>query len=69
MSTAQETPQLGEWRGEFGREYTIRNCLTPQQVDALWVKNYGVTRTEAEPPLPCRDSSQRANPGSRMQHG
>jgi len=46
MSTAQETPQLGEWRGEFGREYTIRNCLTPQQVDALWVKNYGVTRTE-----------------------
>jgi len=46
MSTAQGTPQLGEWRGEFGREYTIRNCLTPQQVDALWVKNYGVTRTE-----------------------
>jgi pseudaminic acid biosynthesis-associated methylase len=45
MSTAQETPQLGEWRGEFGREYTTRNCLTPEQVDALWLKNYGITRT------------------------
>jgi pseudaminic acid biosynthesis-associated methylase len=46
MSTAQETPQLREWRGEFGREYTVRNCLTPSQVDALWLGNYGTTRTE-----------------------
>jgi pseudaminic acid biosynthesis-associated methylase len=46
MSTAQETPQLREWRGEFGREYTLRNCLTPSQLDALWLGNYGTTRTE-----------------------
>jgi pseudaminic acid biosynthesis-associated methylase len=46
MSIAQATPQLGAWCGEFGREYTMRSCLTPEQVDALWEKNYGVTRTE-----------------------
>jgi pseudaminic acid biosynthesis-associated methylase len=45
MSKAQATPQLGEWCGEFGREYTARSCLTPEQVDALWDKNYGITRT------------------------
>jgi len=45
-STAQATPQLGAWCGEFGREYTVRSCLTPEQVDALWERNYGVTRTE-----------------------
>jgi len=46
MSTAQATPQLGAWCGEFGHEYTVRSCLTPEQVDALWERNYGVTRTE-----------------------
>ena len=46
MSRAQATPQLGAWCGEFGREYTMRSCLTPEQVDALWGKNYGITRTE-----------------------
>jgi len=46
MSSAQATPQLGAWCGEFGREYTMRSCLTPEQVDALWRKNYGVSRTQ-----------------------
>jgi len=46
MSKAQATPQLGAWCGEFGREYTVRSCLTPEQVDSLWGKNYGTTRTE-----------------------
>ena len=46
MSKAQATPQLGAWCGEFGREYTLRSCLTPEQVDALWGKNYGTTRTQ-----------------------
>jgi pseudaminic acid biosynthesis-associated methylase len=46
MSKTQATPQLGEWCGEFGREYTVRSCLTPEQVDALWEKNYGISRTE-----------------------
>ena len=42
---AQTTPQLVEWEGDFGREYTTRNSLTPDQVDALWLKNFGVSRT------------------------
>jgi pseudaminic acid biosynthesis-associated methylase len=46
MSRAQATPQLGAWCGEFGREYTLRSCLTAEQVDALWKKNYGTTRTD-----------------------
>lgn len=46
MSKAQRTPQLDAWSGEFGREYTLRNCSTPEQVDALWQTNYGITRTE-----------------------
>ena len=46
MLQAQATQQLGAWCGEFGREYTLRSCLTPQEVDALWKKNYGSTRTE-----------------------
>jgi len=44
MTMAQQTPQLEKWRGEFGREYTRRNSLTPGQVDALWQKNYGIAR-------------------------
>jgi pseudaminic acid biosynthesis-associated methylase len=46
MSQALATPQLGAWCGEFGREYTLRSCLTLEQVDALWKKNYGSTRTK-----------------------
>jgi pseudaminic acid biosynthesis-associated methylase len=46
MSKAQATPQLRAWCGDFGREYTLRSCLTPEQVDALWEKNYGTTRTQ-----------------------
>ena len=41
-----KTRQLQAWEGDFGREYTDRNSLTPQQVDELWRKNYGLTRTE-----------------------
>jgi pseudaminic acid biosynthesis-associated methylase len=46
MSKAQATPQLRAWCGEFGHEYTLRSCLTPEQVDVLWKKNYGTTRTQ-----------------------
>jgi pseudaminic acid biosynthesis-associated methylase len=46
MSKAQATAQLEAWCSEFGREYTMRSCLTPEQVDTLWRKNYGITRTE-----------------------
>lgn len=46
MQKAKQTSQLLEWRGDFGKHYTDRNSLTAKQVDALWVRNYGVSRTE-----------------------
>jgi pseudaminic acid biosynthesis-associated methylase len=39
------TKQLGQWQGDLGRKYTDRNTFTPEQVDALWMKNYGVSRS------------------------
>ena len=41
-----DTEQLRTWRGEFGREYTDRNTLTPAQVDELYQRSYGIARTE-----------------------
>ena len=43
---SQETSQIREWRGNFGREYTDRNRMTPGELDLLYRRNYGVTRTE-----------------------
>jgi pseudaminic acid biosynthesis-associated methylase len=40
------TSQLQQWQGGFGRAYTDRNSLSPTQVDDLWRKNYGLSRTE-----------------------
>jgi pseudaminic acid biosynthesis-associated methylase len=34
------------WRGAFGKEYTDRNALTLEQMDELYKKNYGVSRTK-----------------------
>ena len=41
-----ETSQTEVWKGEFGRSYTDRNTLAPAAVDALYRKNYGLSRTE-----------------------
>jgi pseudaminic acid biosynthesis-associated methylase len=46
MANVVLTPQLEQWSGEFGRNYTARNSFTPEQVDELWFRNYGRTRTE-----------------------
>jgi pseudaminic acid biosynthesis-associated methylase len=40
------TPQAKEWTGKFGREYTTRNSLTLPELDSLYERNYGVTRSE-----------------------
>jgi pseudaminic acid biosynthesis-associated methylase len=40
-----ETAQTEVWKGEFGREYTDRNTLDADALDALYRKNYGITRT------------------------
>ena len=41
-----KTAQLEHWRSDFGRAYTDRNSLTPEALDALYRKNYGVARSE-----------------------
>ncbi len=47
MNTAQmSTAQTEVWRGEFGRDYTDRNTLDVDALDALYRKNYGLTRTQ-----------------------
>ena len=38
--------QLEKWEGEFGKEYTDRNALTSEQMDELYKRNYGVSRTK-----------------------
>lgn len=40
------TFQLRRWEGNFGKEYTDRNTLTPQQLDQLYKRNYGISRNE-----------------------
>jgi pseudaminic acid biosynthesis-associated methylase len=45
-SPLPDTEQIRTWTGDFGREYTDRNTLTPAQVDELYRRNYGMTRSE-----------------------
>lgn len=40
------TFQLKQWKGRFGKEYTDRNVLSPNEVDKLYKDNYGITRKE-----------------------
>ena len=41
---AVETVQTAIWKSEFGRDYSDRNTLTTEEVDQLYMGNYGVTR-------------------------
>lgn len=40
------TGQIRTWSGEFGREYTDRNSFTAAELDELYRRNYGISRTE-----------------------
>lgn len=40
------TKQMEEWVGDFGKEYTDRNALSLQEMEALYKEHYGITRTE-----------------------
>jgi len=40
------TFQEETWSGDFGKEYTDRNSFTPDEVDELYIKNYGISRTQ-----------------------
>jgi pseudaminic acid biosynthesis-associated methylase len=47
MKTPQkETPQMKEWKGAFGQEYTDRNLLTPEEHDALYHEDFGISRKQ-----------------------
>jgi pseudaminic acid biosynthesis-associated methylase len=45
-SKIQSTEQARTWNSDFGREYTDRNPVGLEQLDDLYRRNYGVTRTE-----------------------
>ena len=46
LNNAQNTEQIRTWTGDFGREYTDRNAYTPSELDDLYRRNYGITRSE-----------------------
>ena len=39
------TNQIHTWQGEFGRDYTDRNPKTVEEMNALYEKSFGLTRT------------------------
>ena len=45
LSSSHNTEQTRIWTGDFGREYTDRNTYTPEGLDELYRRNYGITRT------------------------
>src|SRR5689334_17252546 len=40
-----KTTQIETWTGQFGRDYTDRNALDVDALDALYTRNYGLTRS------------------------
>lgn len=40
------TEQMKEWGGAFGKDYTDRNALSLEEMEDLYRKNYGLSRTE-----------------------
>jgi len=40
------TKQMKEWTGEFGKEYTNRNYMSPNEFDKFCESKIGVSRTE-----------------------
>jgi pseudaminic acid biosynthesis-associated methylase len=43
---SRTTEQMFEWMGIFGQEYTDRNSFALTELEALYQRNYGITRTE-----------------------
>lgn len=40
------TGQIEEWAGRFGKDYTTRNAVTPEELELLYKNQYGITRTQ-----------------------
>ena len=43
---ATNTFQEDTWSNDFGKEYTDRNTFTLEEVDGLYIENFGVSRTQ-----------------------
>lgn len=41
----KETEQIQQWSGEFGKQYTDRNFMTLDEMENLWIGNYGFSRS------------------------
>ena len=42
----EQTPQIRQWKGNFGKDYSDRNTLDHAGLDRLYRDNYGISRTE-----------------------
>ncbi len=42
----ENTQQEEIWNGEFGKKYTDRNIMLPDELDQLCIDNYGISKTE-----------------------
>ncbi len=40
------SPQLKQWAGSFGKDYSDRNILAPEELDESYNQKYGKTKTE-----------------------
>jgi pseudaminic acid biosynthesis-associated methylase len=40
------TEQTEKWSGDFGRDYTQRNPQSFEELESIYLKNYGISRTE-----------------------
>lgn len=40
----KQTQQMGVWNGAFGREYTDRNAMSVEELDALYEREFGIGR-------------------------
>lgn len=45
---SEKTFQEEKWVGQFGNDYRLRNPLTTEEMDALYIKNSGIKRTELD---------------------
>ena len=41
-----DTSQLKTWKADFGKDYTDRNTLSPKELDELYQKSHGITRSK-----------------------
>jgi hypothetical protein len=40
------TEQMNQWMGDFGKNYTDRNFMTLEGMETVYLRNYGVTKSE-----------------------